>query len=111
MTTHLVYIYIQSAEYVQFNGISVLTVHFTVLNINFRETDSVVNEGDLQGSIILRLRETQNPFTVTLHPVTIPEARDQDGFNVSDFVADAPADAQATPGKGGVPSQMYIYAY
>ena len=83
-------------------NISVPAVHFTVLNINFRETDSVVNEGDQQGSIILRLRETQNPFTVTLHPVTITEARDPDGFNVSLFIADVPEDAQATPGKGVV---------
>ena len=91
-----------------FNDTCVPTVHFTVLNINFRETDSVVNEGDLQGSIILRLRETQNPFTMTLHPVTITEARDPAGFNVSLFVAAIPPDAQATPGKGVVPSKKII---
>ena len=91
--------------------ISVPNVHFTVLNINFQETDYVVNEGDLQGSIILRLRETQNPFTVTLHPVTITEARDPAGFNLSLFIAAVPADAQATQGKGVVPSKKYINGY
>ena len=42
---------------------------------------------------------------MTLYPVTITEARDPAGFNVSDFVAPVPEDAQATPGKGVVPGQ------
>ena len=96
---------------IHFNDTFVPTIHFTVLNINFRETDYVVNEGDKGGLIILRLRETQNPFTVTLHPVTITEARDPAGINVSLFVAAVPADAQATAGKGVVPSKKYIDAY
>ena len=106
LTIHLAYTY----KVQNINGISVPTVHFTVLNINFRELDYVVNEGDQQRSIILRLRETQNSFTLTLHPVTITEARDPDGFNVSLFVADVPPDAQAT-GKEVVPSQKYINTY
>ena len=76
------------------------TVHSTELNINFGESDYIVNEGDQQGSIILLFREAQNSFTMTLHPVTITEARDPAGFNVSGFVAAVPDDAQATPGKG-----------
>ena len=92
------------AEHVHFSGISVPTVHCTELNINFQETDYVVNEGDLQDLIVLRLREVQNSFTVTLYAVNITKARDPDGFNVSDFVAPVPADAQATPGKGVIPS-------
>ena len=59
----------------------------------------------MRGLFVLRLREVQNSFTLTLHPVTITEARDPAGFNVSAFVAAVPPDAQATPGKGVVPSQ------
>ena len=75
------------------------TFHCTELIINFREQDYVVNEGDQQGSIVLRMREVQNSFTVTLHPVNITKARDPASFNVSLFVAAVPADTQATPGK------------
>ena len=89
------------------NGIFVPTVHCTELNINFQELDYVVSEDDEQDSIVLRLREVQNSFTVTLYPVRITEARDPAGFNVSDFVASISVDAQATPGKGVVPSQNY----
>ena len=83
---------------VHYNGISVPTVHFTELEINFRELDYVVNEGDQEGLVILQFREVQTPFNVTLRPVTITEARDQDGFNVSAFVQPVTEDAQATPG-------------
>ena len=76
------------------------TVHCIELNINFQESDYVVNEGDQQGSIVLRLREVQNSFTLTLYPVSITEARDPAGFNVSLFITAVPADAHATPGKG-----------
>ena len=69
------------------------------LNINFRESDYSFNEGDQESSIILQLREVQYSFTVTLHPVSITEARDPAGFNVSAFVGPVPADAQAKPGK------------
>ena len=61
--------------------------------------DYVVNEGDKQGSIILRLREVQNSFTLTLNPVSITEARDPDGFNVSIYIGSVFADAKAMPGK------------
>ena len=84
------------------------TVHCTELNINFRQSDYIVNEGDQEDLIVLWLSEVQNSFTVTLYPVSITEARDPAGFNVSDFVASVPEDAQATPGKGVVPSQAYI---
>ena len=94
-----------------FNGISVPTVHCTELEINFQESDYTVSESDEEGSIVLRLTEVQNSFTLTLHPVSISEARDSAGFNVSAFVADVPANAQATPGKGVVPSKKYINAY
>ena len=97
MITHLVHTY-KCAEYAHFNDTCVPTIHDTVLNINFRETDSVDNEGDQQGSIILRFREVQNSFTMTLYPVNITEARDPDGFNVSAFIASVPPDVQATPG-------------
>ena len=85
-------------KHVHYNSISVPTIHCTGLEINFRELDYVVNEDDQVGSVVLRFRETQNSFNVTLHPVTITEARDPDGFNVSAFIADVPADAQAMPG-------------
>ena len=98
-------------KHVHYNGISALTLHYTELEINFRELDYVVNEDDQAGSVVLRLRETQNPFNMTLHPVTITEARDPAGFNVSRFIAAVTLDAQATPGKGVVPSQKYIIAY
>ena len=88
-----------------FIGLCVPTVHCTELDINFHELDYVVNEGDQQGSIVLRLREVQNSFTVILYPVSITEARDPAGFNVNAFIASVPPDAQATPGKGVVPSQ------
>ena len=48
---------------------------------------------------------------MTLYPASISEARDPAGFNVSAFVADVPADAQAIPGKGIIPSKKYIDAY
>ena len=83
--------------------------HCTELNIFFRESDYVVNEGDQHGSIILRLKEAQNSFTVTLYPVSITEARDPAGrFNVSAFITSVPVDAEATPGKKGIPSLMYM---
>ena len=90
---------------VHFISISVPTVHSTELEINFQEPHYVVNEGDQQGSIVVRIREVQNSFIMTLHPVTITEARDPAGFNVSAFVAAIPAEAQATPGKEVVFSQ------
>ena len=93
-------IYIQCADHVHFNGINVPFVHFTELLINFRELDYVVNEGDQAGSIVLRFREVQNSFNLTLYPVTITEARDPDGFNVTAFVQPVTEDAQATPGNG-----------
>ena len=45
---------------------------------------------------------------MTLRPVTITEARDQDGFNVSAFVQSVTEDAQATPGKGVVRSNYCL---
>ena len=81
------------------NAIFVPTVHCTELEINFQESYYVFNEGDQQGSIILRLREAQNSFNMTLYPVTITEARDPAGFNVSAFIASVPTDAEATRGK------------
>ena len=102
------YVY-KCTEHVHFKGISVPTVYCTELNINFRELDYVVNEGDQAGSIVLRFREVQNSFNLTLHPVTITEARDPDGFNVSAFVQPVTEDAQATPGKGVVPSNCEIW--
>ena len=73
------------------------------LEINFQNSDYIVNEGDQEGLIILRLREVQNSFNVTLHPVTITEARDSAGrFNVSAFIASVPLDAEATPGKKSI---------
>ena len=80
-------------------GIYVPTVYCAELNINFQESDYVVNEGDKQGSIILQLREVQNSFTLTLYPVTITEARDPDSFNVTTYIGSVFADPEATPGK------------
>ena len=80
-------------------------VRCTELNINFQESDYNVDEDDQEGLIVLRFREVQNSFTVTLHPVNITEARNPAGFNVSYFVTPVTEDAQATPGKGVVPSQ------
>ena len=100
--------FIKCVEHVYFNGISVPNVHCTELEINFREQDYIVNEGDQQGSIVLRFREVQNSFTMTLHPVNITEARDPAGFDVSAFIPAVPADAQAMPGKGVLPSQSLL---
>ena len=96
--------YIKCGEYSHFNGISIPIVNCTELNINFQESDYVVNEGDQQGSITLQLREVQNSFTMTLHPVSITDARNPTGFNMSAFITSVTADIQATPGKGVVPS-------
>ena len=84
--------------------------HCTELNICFRESEYTVNEGDQQSSIILRLKkEVQNSFTVTLYPVSITEALDPASrFNVSAFITSVTEDAQATPGKGVVPSQKFM---
>ena len=73
--------------------------HCTELEINFQKSDYIVNEGDRRGSIILQLKEVQNSFTMTLHPVSITEARNASHFNVSAFVASVAAEAEATPGK------------
>ena len=82
------------------NGICVPPVHYIELNINFQKPDYVVNEGNQQGSITLRLREVQNSFTLTLYPVSITEARDPAGrFNMSTFITSVPVDAEATPGR------------
>ena len=81
------------------------TVHCTELNINFQESDYIVNEGDQEGSVVLRLRVAQNSFNVTLYPVSITEARDPAGFNVSAYITSVPEDAQAVPGMGAIPSQ------
>ena len=92
------------------NGICVLTVHCTELNINFQESDYVVAEGDPdpQDPIIFRFREVQNSFTVTLHPVSITEARNPAGpFDVDTFISYVPADAEATPGNVVVLSQKF----
>ena len=88
----------------------VFTVYCTELEINFQESDYIVDEDDRGGSIVLQLSEVQNSFTITLYPVSITEARDPAGrFNVSASIASVPIDAQATPGKGIVPSQIYTY--
>ena len=39
---------------------------------------------------------------MTLYPVSITEARDSAGFNVSAFIASVPLDAEATPGKKSI---------
>ena len=89
----------------------VFTVHCTEVGISFQESDYIFNEGDKDGSIVLQLSEVQNSFTMTLYPVSITEARDPAGrFNVGDFIASVTEDAQATPGKGVVPSQTYMLA-
>ena len=96
-------------EYAHFNDIFVFSVYYTELEINFQESDYIVDEDDHGGSIVLQLSEVQNSFTMTLYPVSITEARDPAGrFNVSAFIASVPEDAQATPGKGIVPSQTYM---
>ena len=77
------------------------TVYCTELEINFQKSNYVVNEGDQQILINLRLKgaHVQNSFTMTLYPVSITEARDPAGrFNVSNFIAPVPADGQALPG-------------
>ena len=91
------------AKYTQMIFVYLLS-NCTELNINFRESDYVVNEGDQQHSIVLQLREVQNSFTMTLFPVNITGARNSAGFNVSDFVAPFHPDTQASPGKRVVPS-------
>ena len=74
-------------------------LHYTEMEINFQKSHYMVNEGDRRVSIILQLREAQNPFTMTLHLVSITEARNASHFNVSAFVTSVPTEAKATPGK------------
>lgn len=75
---------------------------FTELEINFREADYSFTEGSPdRPRIELQFRQAQNPFTVTLYPVSITEALDPAGFNTSAFIS-AEDISEATPGMGGV---------
>ena len=100
--------YIQMCSNAHLNAICVPNVHCTELEINFQESYYIVNEGDRGGSIILRLKEVQNSFTMTLHPVSITEARNVSHFNVSAFVVSVPPEVEATPGKEVI-NKCYIY--
>lgn len=72
------------------------------LEINFGESDYSIMEGSPdRPRILFQFRRTQNPFTVTLHPVSITEALDPAGFSASDFIS-AEDISEATPGKGAV---------
>ena len=48
----------------------------TVLEINFRESEFVLEEGStgLCSPIVLEFKKNQNPFTVTLSPVSVATA-------------------------------------
>lgn len=58
------------------------------LEINFAESDYSIEEGDtLSTDISLQFRNNQNPFTITLSPLTIDVA---EGYNLSAFIDFAP---------------------
>ena len=96
------YIYVQKYT-LECHLCTKFTVHCTELEINFQESEYIFSEDYRGSSIILQLKEVQNSFTVTLHPVSITEARNASHFNVSAFVASVPAEAKATPGKEVIP--------
>lgn len=81
---------------------------FTELEINFREADYSFTEGSPdRPRIELQFRQAQDPFTVTLYPVSITEALDPAGFNTSAFIS-AEDISEATPGKGVVESAAVV---
>ena len=69
------------------------------LDVYIEEDHYTFLEGQTQNPIIrLQFGRTQNPFKMTLFPVSIREAIDPNGFNMSAFIT-SQAFADATPGK------------
>ena len=69
------------------------------LDIYIEEDHYTFLEGQTQNPMIrLQFGRTQNPFKMTLFPVSIREAIDPNGFNMSAFIT-SQAFADATPGK------------
>lgn len=69
-----------------------------MLQINFDEADLSITEGAGNTlSIIIRYRNIQNPFNLTIRPVSIDQAANI--LNVSIFIpSEIVGDARATPG-------------
>ena len=81
---------------------------YTGLEIYIEEDHCTIHEGQTQNPMIqLRFVRTQNPFTVTLFPVSIEEAIDPTGFNLSTLITPQTV-AKATPGKSSGMSNTLI---
>ena len=78
---------------------SLIIILYVVLQINFAEADYLSTEGStLTNPIRLQFRNTQNPFTLILSPVSIEEA--EDIFKVEQFIdTSGGPGSQATSGK------------
>ena len=78
--------------------LSVYFIYCIGLHICIEEDHYTVHEGQTQTPVIhLQYGRTQNPFNMTLFPVSIKEAIDPAGFNLSAFITSQ--DADATSGK------------
>ena len=72
--------------------------HYTVLNINFQESDYSFDEADAVSGILVRFRRTQNPFTLRLFPVDITEGKRR----VGEFITIPATTNEATAGECGI---------
>ena len=71
--------------------------HCVGLEISFVEPQYSIREGEALSPVLrLQFRETQNPLTVTLYPVSITTAKTE--FEVEDFIMSSDID-EATAGE------------
>ena len=73
-----------------------------------------IDEGDSLWLLIpLVFRRTQNPFTVTLFPLSITEAFDSDRFNTGNFIITPYLEFldDATPGTNVLSQYAYIFVH
>ena len=69
------------------------------LDVYTEEDHYTIIEGQTQTPVVwLQYGRTQNPFNMTLFPVSIKQAIDPAGFNVSAFIT-SQTFAEAKPGK------------
>ena len=60
---------------------------FTELEINIEEFDYLVQEDEASNPVIrLQFRRTQNPFTMTIFPVSISDLDQRFNFTAEDFI-------------------------
>ena len=87
-------IHIHSSHYIACNELPPIG-----LDIYIEEDHYTVYEGQTQNPTIqLRFGRTQSNFTITLFPVSIREAINTTGFNLSAFIT-SDRDIEAIPGK------------